>query len=102
MKKCFALVFCWFFIADTFASTVASRFAEEEYACKNSLEKVHIIVKKEHTTDYNQIICNDNIQAITYGYGDLKVKGRKKIRISYICLLDVNRKPFWSYIIPTK
>ena len=102
MKKIFVLFLFLFFIGDTWASTIVSRFAEQEYASENSLEKVHIVVKKEHTLDYWQKSERDTVQAIAFGYGDLKIKRFKKIRITYICLLDKDYKPFRSYIIPIK
>ncbi len=83
-------------------ATEASKFAEEQYSKQTGNERVHITVKKEHTVEYQQKIGEQMIPAITYGYGDMKAKKRKKCRITYICLLDENCNPIWSYIFPSK
>lgn len=82
--------------------TEASKYAEEQYAKQNCLSKVKINVKKEHTIENLQKLCEQKIPVIVFGYGDLKAKKCKKTSISYICLLDENYKPIWSYIIPSK
>ena len=83
-------------------ATEASKYAEEQYSMQTGNEKVHITVKKEHTVEYQQKIGQQMIPAITYGYGDMKAKKQKKCRITYICLLDEECKPIWSYIFPSK
>ena len=84
------------------SSTEASKYAEAQYAKQIGNEKVHINVKKEHTIEYRQKIGEQMIPAITYGYGDMKAKKCRKVRVSYICLLDEECKPIWSYIVPSK
>ena len=79
-------------------STEASKFAENQYS-KQYCVKPIINVLKEHTEKYNQKIGEMFIPAITYGYGSMKVKGERKCRISYMCLLNEECKPVWSYII---
>ena len=83
-----------------FCSTKASIYAETQFANQNSAKRVHIIVKKEFTLDSSQCIGKQTISAITYGYGDLKIKGCKKHKITYICLLNNKYNPILSYIIP--
>ena len=103
MKNLIFLLTCCFLILPARAkSTNGSKFAELQYAEKQGFSKVHINVKKEHTDELQQKIGEQKIPAITYGYGDLKVKGCKKCRVAYIVLLDCNCNPIWSYIIPSK
>jgi hypothetical protein len=102
--KNLVLVFVLFFsVLSSFASsTDASRFAAKEYSKQTGNAQVYINVKKEHTIENMQKIGEKNVPAITFGYGDMKAKKCRKTRISYICFLDDDYKPFWSYIIPTK
>ena len=101
MKK-FVLLMGLCLCMNSVFGTEASKFAEEQYSKQTGNEKVHITVKKEHTVEYQQKIGEQMIPAITYGYGDMKAKKQKKCRITYICLLDENCKPIWSYIFPSK
>ena len=99
MKRviCFLLVYS--LMCQAVFATEASKFAAQKYAeCIN--KKAVITVKKEHTEECFQKIGDQDIPFITYGYGDLKVKGKKKLRISYICLRDKDYNLFWSCIIP--
>ena len=102
LMLCLNLMPCFCYTTET------SKFAEKQYAEQNYLSKVHINVKNEHTIKNFQKIEEKEVPFITFGYGDLKgVNKEKKIKlkkqnISYVCLLDENRKPFWSYIIPFK
>jgi hypothetical protein len=75
-------------------SSAASKFAEQEYAKKNNCEKVKINMKKEYSTEYQQ----DTGKIIIYGWGDIKIKGCKKKKITYVVLLDNFGKPGWSSI----
>ena len=102
MKKLFVLVFLLFFSVNSYGSTKASRFAEKQYASQTKSAKAHIVVKKEHTSDYLTEIGGIKIMGITYGWGDMKIKGQKKFHISYLSLLNEDYNPFWSYVIPTK
>ena len=92
-------MFILFFMNSSFGKTTCSKYAEKQYVLENNVDNAHIVVKKEHTEEYPQVLKENVIKAITYGYGDMKIRGCKKFRISYICLLDENCKPFWSYII---
>ena len=80
-------------------STEASVFLEKQYKDRDG-NKSCIVVKKEHTEEYMQKIGDKTIHAITYGHGYMKLKGERKCRISYICLLDNNCQPIWGYVIP--
>ena len=103
MKNLFLILGLCFSVLSVYASsTEASKYAEEQYAKQIGNEKVSINVKKEHTMEYDQKVGELKIPAITYGYGDMKAKKCRKIRISYICLLDEDCKPIWSYIVPSK
>ena len=80
------------------SATEASKFVEQKYTEQTGCKSVKITVKKEHTEEYQQPIGSQMVPAITYGYGDKC----KKIRITYICLLDENCLPFWCFIVPGK
>lgn len=101
MKK-IVLLICLYLCVSVAKATEASEYAEKQYSRQTGNEKVHITVKKEHTVEYQQKIGEQIIPAITYGYGDMKAIKQKKCRITYICLLDENCKPIWSYIFPSK
>ena len=103
MKNIFLIICLFFSVLTSFAtSTEASKYAEEQYSKQIGNDKVHINVKKEHTVEYTQKIGDKIIPAITYGYGDMKTNKCRKVRVSYICLLDENCKPIWSYVVPSK
>lgn len=96
------LVFSLCVLSSYAVSTDASRYAEKEYGKQTGNPKVRINVKKEHTVEYQQKIGDKVIPAITYGYGDMKAQKMRKTRITYICLLDEDCNPMWSYIVPSK
>ena len=100
MKKrvLFAIIFFWCSCVFGYP-TNASRFAEQEYAKSHKCQKVCINVKKEYTQIYGQKFGEQTIPAITYGYGDMTIRGCKKCRITYIVLLDCDCKPVWSAIV---
>ena len=98
--KFFYLFFILFVSANLSFSTEASAFISNMCSDTCQTKKVKITVKKEHTEEYNQIVGNEFIPKITYGYGDMKISGHKKQRISYICLLNCKLKPIWGYVIP--
>lgn len=62
--------------------------------------QVKIVSKDEHIDSYQQKIGEAYVSSIAYGTGYLKKKKCRKIRVTYICLLDENCKPFWGYIVP--
>ena len=102
MIKRFMLLICFLYVSLNVAvATEASKFVEAQYQ-KETCTQAHITVKKEHTVEYQQKIGEQIVPAITYGYGDMKVKGCRKCRISYICLLDKDCTPMWSFIVPSK
>ena len=103
MKNFILILICCFLALPGYAKTTsASKFAESQYADKQGFSKVRINVKKEHTDEFQQKIGEQDIHTITYGYGDIKIKGCKKCRVSYIVLFACNNKPIWSYIMPSK
>lgn len=93
--KVFLFFLCFYLSVLYCSATEASKYVSNLYG-KNS----HIVVKKEHTQELFQHVGNKDISAITYGWGDLKVKGCKKCSISYVCILNKERKPIWGYVIP--
>ena len=98
----FFIIICFNCLSAYAITTEASKFAENEYSKQTGYENVHINVKKEHTIENLHQVGEHYAPAITFGYGDMKIKRCKKSRISYICLLDKSCKPFWSYIFITK
>ena len=80
-------------------ATEASKYASNQYS-ENIGKNVKLSVKKEHTQECYQKIGNFEILSITYGYGNLKVKGQRRLRVSYICLRDKDCQIVWSCIIP--
>ena len=109
MKKYILFFIFWVSILPCLSYTTdASKFAETQYTKQSGNAQIHINVKKEHTIENLQKIDEKNIPAITFGYGDMRIykkawiKRGKKIHISYICLLNDDYNPVWSYIIPLK
>ena len=95
MKIIFIIIcICLNFIPVFAYSSTASKFAEHEYAKMQNCKKVHINMKKEYSAEYQQKNCTK----IVYGYGDIKIKGCKKRRITYVVLFDESCKPCWSKI----
>lgn len=95
-----ALVFCFSILVAS--ATEYSEFAAKEYAQRCNKENVRITVKKEHVEKYAQEVGEEFIPYIAYGYGDMRARKCRKQRVSYICLLDCDLNPLWSYIIPSK
>lgn len=100
MKRILVLLCILFFSVSYACATEASKYAAQKYSETTGSRNVRITVKKEHTEECTQKIGEADVFAITYGYGDMKVKGKRKARISYICLLDKNCDIIWSCIIP--
>ncbi|MBR1776743.1 hypothetical protein IJ750_06710 [bacterium] len=95
-----ALVFCLTVLSST--ASEYSDFAAKQYGERCNKENVKITVKKEHVEQYAQEVGSNFIPYIAYGYGDLKAQKCRKQRISYICLLDCDLNPIWSYIVESK
>lgn len=92
------LILSLFFILPSNA-TECSKYLIECYS-KDSEVPVKIVSKKEYVSEYNQKVGETQISAIAYGTGYMKKKKCRKKVITYICLLDVNCKPIWGYVIP--
>ena len=71
-----------------------------ELYSKEYKKPVKIVSKTENIEKYEQKIGDQFISSIVYGVGYMKVKGQKKIRITYICLLKNSCEIFWGHIIP--
>jgi len=98
--RIFVFILCFYLSILSVSATNASKFIENTYAKSHGNRQTRITVKKEHTEQAFQCIGKESLNAIVFGYGDLKVQGCKKCRISYICLLNSECKPFWGWIIP--
>ena len=101
MKRVILALFLCFSILGA-SATEYSEFAAKEYASRCNKENVRITVKKEHVEKYAQEVGEQFIPYIAYGYGDMRARKCRKERITYICLLDCDYNPMWSYIFPTK
>ena len=91
------------FLLLTFCSSVsASQYTDyfTDIYSKEYKKPVKIVSKDEQIEKYEQKIGDQFISSIVYGVGYMKVKGQKKIRITYICLLKNSCEIFWGHIIP--
>lgn len=81
-------------------ATCYSEYLEDLYS-KEHNTKVKIVSKDEHIDKYEQKVGDSFISSIVYGVGYLKIPKCKKIRITYICLLEsCDKPPIWGYVIP--
>ena len=88
------LLFCFLVLPASAYSSNASKFAEMEYIKTNNCKKLQINMKKEYSTESQQ----KTGETIVYGWGDIKIKGCKKKRITYVVLYDNLGSPLWSKI----
>ncbi len=79
--------------------TVCTEYLNDLYT-KEYKKEVKVISKKEHIDKYEQKIGDKFISSVAYGVGYIKIKGQKKIKITYLCLMEDCTKPFWGYVIP--
>ena len=98
MKKLVLLLIILFSTISVYA-TESTEYLENLYQPKYE-RKLKITSKGEVIDKYDQFFNGVYIPEISYGYGYLKVKKCRKQKISYICLLDCNRKPLWGHVIP--
>ncbi len=99
MKKIIPLITGIIISTTTVFASVSTDYLENLYSCQYDT-KVNIKSKKEIIDKYEQKIGDNFISCISYGYADMKIKGKKKMRVSYICLLENDSTPIWGYIIP--
>lgn len=86
------------FVPAVFA-TKTTDFLTEIYT-KEYNAPVKIVSKKEFCNPYEQEIGEKYISAIIYGQATFKLKKHRKMKVSYISVLDREQKPFWGYVIP--
>lgn len=84
---------------NAFASTSCEKFLQDKYS-KEYPNFVKLVSKKEHVDICEQEIGSQYIYAIGYGVGYMKVRGQRRMNISYICILDENNQPLWGQIMP--
>lgn len=77
------------------ASDFLTDLYTKEYKCD-----VKIKSKREFCDKYEQKIGGQYISSIVYGQADMKIKGHKKQKVSYICLMENDCKIVWGYVIP--
>lgn len=81
-------------------ATCCSDYLADLYS-KEYNSKVKIVSKKEHIDKYEQKIGDNFVSSIVYGVGYMKRPKCKKLRITYICLLEsCDKPPIWGYVIP--
>ena len=99
MKK-FIYTACILILSAAVQASECVDYLSELYSCQYDAP-VKIKSKLEVIDKYEQKIGNEYVSSIVYGQADLKIKHRKKMRVSYICLLkSCTEKPMWGYIIP--
>ena len=98
--RVFVLIIFYYLSASILFATEASKYIEKTYSENHNNKRTRITVKREHIQQTFNFIGNDYMNAILYGYGDIKVTGCPKCRISYLCILDCNLIPIRGWIIP--
>ncbi len=98
MKKAILFILAIFFYTTANASEY-SDYISNIYS-KEYNKTVKIVSKDEHIEKYEQKIGEQFISSIVYGVGYMKIKGQKKKRITYICLLKNCNEIFWAHVIP--
>ena len=98
MRKLLLLILILFSTLSANA-TCCSDYLTDLYS-KEYNTKVKIVSKKEHIDKYEQKIGDYFVSSVVYGVGYMKIKGQKKKRITYICLLKNCREIFWAHVIP--
>ena len=100
MKRMFCILALIIVTAgNALASTPCSKFLEDKYS-KEYPNFVKLVSKKEHVDICEQEIGSQYIYAIGYGVGYMKVRGQRRMNISYICILDENNQPLWGQVMP--
>ena len=67
----------------------------KEYNCP-----VKIVSRQEFVNKYEQKFGEYNLKSIVYGFGFMKRPKCRRVRITYIALMDENCKPVWGYVMP--
>lgn len=98
MKRIFLLILIIANASCALASECTNYLKEVQSQSCN--KKVKVVSKVEFNEEYQQMLGDEQITSITCGSGYIKIKGRKKKNISYVCLLNKDCKPVWGYIIP--
>ena len=95
----FALILIIFFLAVPVQATECTKYLvdlySKEYGCP-----VKITSRKEFVDKYEQKIADYEVFSIVYGYGFMKRPKCKRMRITYITLMNNDCKPIWGYVIP--
>lgn len=98
MKRLFLILILMVFLLPAGASE-CTKYLTDLYTKENETS-CKIVSKQEFTDKYEQKIGDYYISSIVYGYGYMKKRKCRKIRIAYITLLDCNDNPIWGYVIP--
>ena len=100
MKKIFSLsIFAYLILQSSVFATTSTDYLQEIYS-KTCNKEVTIKSKKEFIDKYEQKLGDKFISSIAYGEADFKLKGARKKRVSYVCMLENDCTPIWGYILP--
>ena len=100
MKKLLILsIFTYFIFSSSVFATTSTDYLQEIYS-KTCNKEVTIKSKKEFIDKYEQRLGDKFISSIVYGEADFKIKGARKKRVSYVCMLENDCTPIWGYILP--
>ncbi len=98
MRRAFIFVFIFFNILSARASDCTD-FLSQIYS-ENYHKNVKIISKREFCDKCEQKLGNEVVSSIVYGLADMKIKGQRKQKVTYICLIGNDCQPIWGYVIP--
>ena len=98
--KNLGLIFLIFVFTSLCANaTVSTDYLQKVYSCQCNKD-VTFKSKKEYIDKYEQRLGEKFISSIVYGEADMKIKGKRKKRVLYICMLENDTTPIWGYVLP--
>ena len=96
----FRLLICLLLLNSlTVYATESTDFLVDLYS-KEYSQNVKIKPYKEFKNPCEQKIGDNYISEIVYGQAKFKMKKVRTQKVSYICVMDENKQPFWGYVIP--
>lgn len=98
MKK-LILAFVLLIIPHSVSASESTHYLSKIYSVQYK-SGVEIISTKEYIDRYEQKVGEIMVPSVVYGIGYMRIGKNKKTKISYVCLYNINAKPFWGYVIP--
>lgn len=80
-------------------ATEATDFLVNMYSNEYN-QNVKIKAYKEYSNPCQQKIGDNYVSEIVYGQAKFKKKKMRTAKVSYVCVMDENNKPFWGFVIP--